>query len=141
MQRQLRNVQCTCKVVVLLIGNLSKDVFERRTSTGSEAFSLLICLDANKFVLLSFFSLIKTIYPRVSTDPFPNDAKSPFRVDVRRSKTLLLKFPNINLLPFCCPRCRRSRRCLSSLTGFVWTESRFVYGNPVFFRRQTRKIC
>ena len=72
-----------------IIGNLSKDVFERRTSTGSEAFSLLICLDANKFVLLSFFSLIKTIYPRVSTDPLPNDTKSPFPVDVRRSKTLL----------------------------------------------------
>ena len=36
------------------------------TSTGSEAFSLFICLDANKFVLLSVFSLIKTIYPRVT---------------------------------------------------------------------------
>ena len=33
-----------------LIGNLSKDVFERRTLTGSEAYSLFICLDANKFV-------------------------------------------------------------------------------------------
>ena len=77
------------------IGNLSKDVFERRTSTGSEAFSLLICLDANKFVLLSLFSLIKTIYPRVSTEPLSNDAKSPLPVDVRRSKTLLLKLPNV----------------------------------------------
>ena len=47
------------------IGNLSKDVFERRTSTGSETFSLFICLDSNKSVLLSFFSLIKMIYPRV----------------------------------------------------------------------------
>ena len=75
------------------IGNLSKDVFERRTSTGSEVFSLLICLDANKFVLLSFSSLIKTIYPRFSTEPLPNDAKSPLPVDVRRSKTLLLKLP------------------------------------------------
>ena len=74
-------------------GNLSKDVFERRTSTGSEVFSLLICLDANKFVLLSFSSLIKTIYPRFSTEPLPNDAKSPLPVDVRRSKTLLLKLP------------------------------------------------
>ena len=27
------------------IGNLSKGVFERRTSTGSEDFSLLICLE------------------------------------------------------------------------------------------------
>ena len=75
------------------LGTLSKDVFERRTSTGSEAFSLFICLDANKLVLLSFFSLLKTIYPRVSTKPLPNDAKSPLPVDVRRSKTLLLKLP------------------------------------------------
>ena len=52
-------------------------VFEQRTSTGSEAFSLFICLDANKFALLSFFPLIKTIYPRVSTKPLTNDAKSP----------------------------------------------------------------
>ena len=54
---------------------------KRCTSTGSEAFSLFICLDANNFVLLSFFSLIKTIYPRVSTKPLP--------VDVRRSNTFL----------------------------------------------------
>ena len=91
--------EVTRKEVILGIGNLSKDVFERRTSTGSEAFSLLICLDANKFVLLSFFSLIKTIYPRVATEPLPNDAKSPLPVDVRRSKTLLLKLPNIDLVP------------------------------------------
>ena len=75
----------------------SADVFERRTSTGSEAFSLFICLGANKFVLPSFFSLIKTIYRRVSTKPLPNDAKSPLPVDVRRSKTPLLKLPNREL--------------------------------------------
>ena len=40
---------------------LKKDVFGRRKSTGSEAFSFFICLDANKFVLLSFFSLIKRV--------------------------------------------------------------------------------
>ena len=51
------------------------------TSTGSEALSLFIRLDANKFLLLSFFSVIKTIYPRVSTKPLP--------VDVRRSNTFL----------------------------------------------------
>ena len=54
-------------------------------STGTEAFSLFICLDANKFVLLNFFFLIKTIYPKVSTKTLPSDAKSPLRVDVRRS--------------------------------------------------------
>ena len=62
-----------------------------------------ICLDANKFVLLSFFSLIKTIYPRVWTKPLPSDSKSPLPVDVRRSKTLLLKlrndwFPGLSLV-------------------------------------------
>ena len=77
-----------------LIGNLSKDVFEGCTSTGSEPFSLFIYLDANKFVFLSFFSLMKRIYPRVSNKLLPNDAKGSLPVDVRRSTTLLLKLPN-----------------------------------------------
>ena len=74
--------------LIIIIGNLSKDVFERRTSTGSEAFFLFICLDAIKFSLLSFFSLLKTIYSRVLTKPPPNDTKGPLLVDVRRPKTL-----------------------------------------------------
>ena len=78
-----------------LLGSLSKDVFERRMSIGSEAFSIFICLDADKFVLPSLFSLVKTIYPRVSTKQIPNDAKSSLPVDFRRSKTLLLKLPII----------------------------------------------
>ena len=41
---------------VLGLKGLSKGVFERRTSTGSESFSLLISLDATKFVLLSVYS-------------------------------------------------------------------------------------
>ena len=80
-----------CNRALGSLGNLSKDVFERRTLTGSDTFSLCICLDSNKFTLLSFFSLIKTIYPRVSTKPLSNDANSPLPVDVRRSKTLLLQ--------------------------------------------------
>ena len=83
------NVHCFLR----LLGSLGKDVFERRTSTGSKVFSLTICLDAKKFVLLSFFSLIRTIYLRVSTKPPSNDAKRSLPVDVRRSKTLLLKLP------------------------------------------------
>ena len=51
-------------------------------------------LDANKFVLLSFFSLIRRIYPRVSAKPLPNDSKSSLPVDIRGSKTLLLKLLN-----------------------------------------------
>ena len=87
------NVWKPCKHQNLTLGSLSRDVFERRTLIGSELFSLLVCLDANKFVLLSFFSPLKTIYSRVSTKPLPNDAKSSLPVDVRRSKTLLLKLP------------------------------------------------
>ena len=90
----LHSLPCTPQKHAV-IGSLSRDVFERRTSTGSELFSLLVCLDANKFVLLSFFSPLKTIYSRVSTKPLPNDAKSSLPVDVRRSKTLLLKLPNV----------------------------------------------
>ena len=73
---------------MLILGSLSKNFFDQRPSTGSEAFFLFICLDANKFVLLSFFSLIKTSYPRVSTKPLANYAKSPLSVDVRRSQML-----------------------------------------------------
>ena len=46
---------------VVSLGGLSTNVFERRTPTGSELFSPIICLDAAKFVLLSFFALIETI--------------------------------------------------------------------------------
>ena len=46
---------------VVSLGSLSTNVFERRTSTRSELFSPIICLDAAKFVLLSFFALIETV--------------------------------------------------------------------------------
>ena len=45
----------------LAIRSLSSDVFERRTSTGSEVFSLLTCLDDIKFVFLNFFTVIEAI--------------------------------------------------------------------------------
>ena len=40
-----------CKILQVRIGSSSSDVFERRMSTGSEPFSLLISLDATIFVL------------------------------------------------------------------------------------------
>ena len=82
-----------------ILGNLSKDVFERRTLTRSEALPLFICLDSNKFVMLSSFSLINAVYPRVSTKPLTNDAKCLLPVDVRRSKILFLKLPIITYSP------------------------------------------
>ena len=48
-----------------IIGSLSSDDFERRTSTGSEPFSILNCLDATKFELLRVFTLIETICAKI----------------------------------------------------------------------------
>ena len=40
-------------------------VFERRTATGSKAFSLFISLDATTFVLMSVITHIETICPKI----------------------------------------------------------------------------
>ena len=77
------------------IGSLSSDVFERRTSTGSEPFSLLISLDATVFLLPSVLILIETICPKIYSKSRLKSAKRPLPVDVRRSKTSLLKLPNV----------------------------------------------
>jgi len=68
------------------MGNLTSDVFERRTSTGSELFSLLISFDATTVVLLSVFTLIETISPKICSKSRPRSAESSLPVDVRRSK-------------------------------------------------------
>ena len=81
------------------IGSLSSDVFERRTSTGSEVFSLLTCLDDIKFVFLSFFTVIEAIWLKICAKPPSKNENRPLPVDVFRSKTLLLKLPNISPRP------------------------------------------
>ena len=48
--------------VTRIIGSLSSNVFERHTTTGSEFFCLLICLDATKSVLLRRFTQIYVQY-------------------------------------------------------------------------------
>ena len=84
----------TAQVVETLVGSLSSDVFERRTSTGSEVFSLLTCLDDIKFVFLSFFTVIEAIWLKIWAKPPSKNEKRPLPVDVRHSKTLLLKLPS-----------------------------------------------
>ena len=79
-----------------LIRFLSSDVFEPRTSTGSEPFSLLIILYATKFVLPTVFILKETICPKICLKSRLKSAKSVLPADVRRSKTSVLKLPNIN---------------------------------------------
>ena len=71
---------------------LSNGVIERRTSTGSDAFSLLwICLDANKFSLSSVFTPKETIWPKTWTKSPPNKVKRLLMVDLR---FCLLKLPH-----------------------------------------------
>ena len=76
---------------------LESDVFERRASTGSEPFFLLICLEATKFVLLIVLTLKETICPRICRHSRPKSAKSPLPVNVRRLKKALLKLSTRDL--------------------------------------------
>ena len=79
---------------IVKLGSLSSDVFERRTSTGSERFSLLVCIDATKFLLLSVFTLIESICPNICSKSRLKGTKKQLPVDFRPSKTLLPKLPN-----------------------------------------------
>ena len=58
-------------------------------STGSQAFSLLMCLDATKYVLLRVATLIETICAKIWAKPLPSNAKGLLQVDVCLSKTSL----------------------------------------------------
>ena len=57
-----------------LLGSLSKAVFERWTVNGCEAFSLSVDVDADNFILLSFFSCIQAIFPEIWTKQPPKNA-------------------------------------------------------------------
>ena len=72
------------QLMLRITGSLSSEVFERRTSTGSEPFYLLICLDATKFVLLVVFTLIETFCPKICSKSRLKSAKSPLPVYVPR---------------------------------------------------------
>ena len=62
-------VLCAC-LTIRSLGSLSKGVFERRTSNGSEVSLILKRLEATKFVFLSVFTIKETICQN-------NWAKSP----------------------------------------------------------------
>ena len=50
--------------------------------------------------IAKFLFFYKNDLPKVSTKLLPNDAKSSLPIDVRRSKTLLLKLSNHYYVPF-----------------------------------------
>ena len=83
-------VLCAC-LTIRSLGSLSKGVFERRTSNGSEVSLILKRLEATKFVFLRVFTIKETICQNNwAKPPSKNEKRSP-PVDLRRTKTSLLK--------------------------------------------------
>ena len=52
---------CFLSFTPLLLFKSPLVIYHRRTSTGSESFSLLVCLDLTTFALLIVFTLLETI--------------------------------------------------------------------------------
>ena len=69
---------------------LSKDVLEQSTSTGSEAFSFLICLDATRFIVLSVFTHIRRFAKKLGKKHCPRMQKVHFRLTWIAQKRLCL---------------------------------------------------
>ena len=75
----------------MILGSLSKGVFELCTSTRSEIFFILKYIDNTKLVFLSLFLSIETICPKIWAKIQLKNEKSPLPVDICRSKASLLK--------------------------------------------------
>ena len=77
------------------IGSLSTRVFETRTATGSELFSLLACPHTTTFTLLSMFSPLEMNSIKIWETIRSKNANCSLPVAVRASKTRVLKLPDI----------------------------------------------
>ena len=74
------------KVIWVIMGSSSKEIFKQHRSTGSEAY-------ANKFVLLSSVcTLIETIFQKILTKPLLKNAKSVLFFMCVARKCLCLSF-------------------------------------------------
>ena len=78
-----------------IIGSLSTHVFETRTATGSELFSLSTCFHTTTFTLLRIFSPLEMISTKMWERPLSWHVKCSLPVAVRVSKTRVLKLPNV----------------------------------------------
>ena len=66
---------------------LSMHVFETRTATGSERFSLLTCLHTTTFALPSIFSPLEMLGIKIWKTPLSWHARCPLPVVVRVTKS------------------------------------------------------
>ena len=78
----------------LIIGSLSDNVFERRTSTGSDLFSFFDGGFAQIFSQIASITVKKLRNTNFISSRHVKRENTSLPVDVRRSKTSLLKLPN-----------------------------------------------
>jgi len=79
--------------VTAFVGSLSTRVFETRTATGSELFSLLTCPHTTTFTLLSIVSSLEMNSIKIWETIRSKTANCSVPVAVRVSKTRVLKLP------------------------------------------------
>ena len=82
-----------CGIWYLFNGHLYTRVFETRTATGSELFSLLTCPHTTTFTLLSIFSPLEMNSIKIWETIRSKNANCSLPVAVRVSKTRVLKLP------------------------------------------------
>ena len=83
-----------------VIRELRTRVFETRTATGSELFSLLTCPQTTTFTLLSIFSLLETSSIKIWETIRSYQAKCFLPVAVRASKTDYVKKMHLMAVSF-----------------------------------------
>ena len=81
---------------MIVLGSLRLRVFETRTATGSELFSLLTCFHTTTFTLLSIFFPLEMISTKIWETPLSWRVKCSLPVAVRVSNTRNLKLPSMD---------------------------------------------
>ena len=84
---------CLKRSITTILGSLSTRVFEPRTATGSELFSILTCPHTTAFTLLSIFSPLEMSGIKMREIIRSKQAERSLPDAVRVSKTRVLKFP------------------------------------------------
>ena len=88
----------TPQVYHLLLGSLSNNVFERRTSTGSGLFSFFDGGFAQIFSQIASITVKKLRNTNFISSRHVKRENTSLPVDVRRSKTSLLKLPIVRVV-------------------------------------------